>query len=59
MVIVLDLVDSEGAGNERVLMLQRLIWTQHVDAPGTFRRIKVQGTGEMGIDAYLRCQAAA
>ena len=58
LVVVLDLIDGEGTGDERVLMIEGQIRSEHVDAFGAFGRVQMQRAREMRIDADLGRQPA-
>jgi hypothetical protein len=47
LIVILQLVDSERAGDEGILMPKRFIRTQHVDTSRAFGRIQMQRSREM------------
>ena len=49
LIVILNLVNGKSSGNESMLMAERLIRTQHVDPPDTFRRVQMQRACEMGV----------
>ena len=59
LVVVLDLVDGERAGDESMLVQERLVGSQEVDPSRALGGVQVQGTREMRIGAQLRRQPTA